>query len=106
MEIKTPPKIQYFDMAPGLSGQICIFGGVFFVSKSLLRIEGPKELEKFAILIRKARSHASILIYRTWPSVHIAFFTFCHGLRQGFANKCAINFKGYFSSQFICLKLL
>ena len=54
-------------MAPRLSGQTSIFGVVFFVSKSLLGIEGQKKLEKFAIFTRKPRSHARILIYRTWP---------------------------------------
>ena len=54
-------------MAPRLSGQISIFGAVFFVSKSLLGIEGQKKHDKFAILTRKPRSHARILIYRTWP---------------------------------------
>ena len=49
-------------MAPRLSGQNSIFGVVFFVSKSL-------SFEKFAILTRKPRSHARILIYRTWPIV-------------------------------------
>ena len=41
---------QYSNMAPRLSGQTSIFGVVFFVSKSLLEIEGQKKLEKFAIL--------------------------------------------------------
>ena len=54
-------------MAPRLSGQTSIFGAVFFVSKSLLGIERQKKLEKFTILTRKPRSHARILIYRTWP---------------------------------------
>ena len=58
---------QYSNMAPRLSGQTSIFGVVFFVSKSPLRIERQKKLEKFAILTRKPRSHARILIYRTWP---------------------------------------
>ena len=44
-----------------------MFGGVFFVSKSLLGIEGQRKIEKFSILTRKPRSHARILIYRTWP---------------------------------------
>ena len=57
-------------MAPRLSGQNSIFGVVFFVSKSLLGIERQKKLEKFAILTRKPRCHARILIYRTWPIVH------------------------------------
>ena len=42
---------------------------VFFVSKSLLGIEEQRKLEKFTILTRKPRSHARILIYRTWPIV-------------------------------------
>ena len=62
---------QYSNMAPRLSGQNSIFGVVFFVSKSLLGIERQKKLEKFAILTRKPRSHARILIYRTWPTVII-----------------------------------
>ena len=44
---------QYSNMARRLSGQNSIFGVVFFVSKSLLGIEGQKKLEKFAILTRK-----------------------------------------------------
>ena len=35
---------QYSNMAPRLSGQTSIFGVVFFVSKSLLRIERQKKL--------------------------------------------------------------
>ena len=54
-------------MAPRLSGQTSIFGVVFFVSKSPLGIERQKKLVKFAILTRKPRSHARILLYRTWP---------------------------------------
>ena len=54
---------QYSNMAPRLSGQTSIFDVVFFVSKSLLGIEGQRKLEKFAILTRKTRSHARILIY-------------------------------------------
>ena len=60
---------QYSSMAPRLSGQNSIFGGAFFVSKSLLGIERQKKLEKFAILTRKPRGHARILIYRTWPII-------------------------------------
>ena len=56
-------------MAPRLSGETSSFGVVFFVSKSLLGIEGQKVLEKFAILTLKPRSHARILIYRTWPII-------------------------------------
>ena len=66
--INRPRSIyQYSNMAPRLSGQTSIFDVVFFVSKSLLGIERQKKLEKFAILTRKPRSHARILIYRTWP---------------------------------------
>ena len=54
-------------MPPRLSGQPSIFGVVFFVSKSLLGIERQEKLKKFAILIRKPRSHVRILIYRMWP---------------------------------------
>ena len=49
---------QYSNMAPRLLGQTSIFGVVFFVSKSLLGIEGQTKLEKFAILTRKPQSHA------------------------------------------------
>ena len=70
MENNRPRSIyQYSNMAPRLSGQNSIFGVVFFVFKSLLGIERQKKLEKFAILTRKPRSHARILIYRTWPIV-------------------------------------
>ena len=54
-------------MAPRLSGQNSIFGVIFFVSESLLGIEGQKKLEKITIFTRKPRSRARILIYRTWP---------------------------------------
>ena len=54
-------------MAPRLSGQTSIFGGVFFVFESLLGIEKQKKLKKFTILTRKPRNHVRILIYRTWP---------------------------------------
>ena len=58
-KINRPRSIyQYSNMAPRLSGQTCIFGVVFFVSKSLLGIGGQKKLEKFAIFTRKPRSHA------------------------------------------------
>ena len=49
---------QYSNMAPRLSGQMSIFGVVFFASKSLLGIEGQKKLEKFAILTQNPWSHA------------------------------------------------
>ena len=66
---------QYSNMAPRLSGQTSIFGVVFFGSKSLLGIEGQRKLEKFAILTRKPRSHARILIYRTWPIGPLTFLS-------------------------------
>ena len=56
---------QYSIMAPRLSVQTSIFGVIFFVSKSLLGIEGQMKLEKFAILTRKPRSRARILIYQS-----------------------------------------
>ena len=52
-------------MTPRLSGQTSIFGGVFFVFKSLLGIERQKKLKNIAIVI-----HVSILISRTWPICH------------------------------------
>ena len=58
---------QYSNMAPRLSSQTSIFGVVVIVSKSLLGIEGQTKHEKFAIVTRKRRSNARILIYRTWP---------------------------------------
>ena len=55
-------------MAPRLSGQASIFGVSFFVPKSLLGIEGQKKHGKFAFLTRMPpRTHARVLIYRTWP---------------------------------------
>jgi len=60
---------QYSNMAPRLSGQTSIFGGVFFVSKYLLGIERRRNLKKkIAILTRKPRIDVRILIYRTWPT--------------------------------------
>ena len=56
-------------MAPTLSGQTSIFGGVFSVPKSLLGIERPKNLEKSTILNRKPWSHVRILIYQMWPII-------------------------------------
>ena len=67
---------QYSSMTPRLLGQISIFGVVFFVSKSPLGIEGQKKLEKFAILPRKPRSRAWILIYRAWPITGPNSFSF------------------------------
>ena len=49
-------------MPPRLSGQTSLFGGIFFVSKSVLAISK----QKIKILTRKPRSHVRILIYRTW----------------------------------------
>ena len=64
-QVNRPRSIyQYSHMAPRLSGQTSIFGVVFFVSRSLLEIEGQRKLEKFVILTRKPRSHTRILIYR------------------------------------------
>ena len=49
-------------MTPRLSGHFSIFGLVFFVLKSLLRISRQWSREKFAILSLKPRSHVRILI--------------------------------------------
>ena len=68
-------------MAPRLSSQTSIFGVVFFVSKSPLGIERQKKLEKFAILTRKPRSHARILIYRTWPITQVLFLNSKNGCK-------------------------
>ena len=77
-------------MAPRLSGQNSIFGVVFFVSKSLLGIERQKKLEKFAILTRKPRSHARILIYRTWPITGRVILELClKKPRSGKARDCS-----------------
>ena len=49
-------------MTPRLSGHFSIFGLVFFVLKSLLRISRQWSREKFAILSLKPRIHVRILI--------------------------------------------
>jgi len=55
-------------MAPGLLRQNSLFGGVFFVSKSLLGIERRREIKKkIAILTRKPPIDVGMLISRTWP---------------------------------------
>ena len=71
LKVKNRPRSIYHhsNIVPRLSGQPSIFGVVFFVSKSLLGIERQGELEKFAVLTRKPRSHVRILIYRTWPII-------------------------------------
>ena len=87
---------QYSNVAPRLSGQISIFGVVFFVSKSLLGIEEQRKLEKFAILTLKSRSHARILIYRTWPgAVFVRFLALPNILRftLGFFKVFRIAFR-------------
>ena len=76
-------------MAPRLSGQTSIFGVVFFVSKSLLGIEGQKKLEKFAILTQKPRSHTRILIYRTWPIEYLRLSS--RFMLQTFFIDCSLN---------------
>ena len=85
-------------MAPRLSGQTSIFGVVFFVSKSLLGIEGQRKLEKFAVLTRKPRNHARILIYRTWPIIFPSFSTWafveCSSIRIFVASGGHISERG------------
>ena len=58
--------VRYINILTWFRGFQVKFGVVFFVSKSRLGIEGQKKLEKVAILTRKPRTHARILIYRTW----------------------------------------
>ena len=62
-------------MTPRLSGHFSIFGLVFFVLKSLLRIARQWSREKIAILSLKPCSHVRILIYRTWAIVGQRYFT-------------------------------
>ena len=65
----------YINILTWLRGfQVKPLGVVFFVSKSLLEIEEQRKLEKFAILIRKSRSHARISIYSKNPRVRTYFF--------------------------------
>jgi len=45
---------QYSNMAPKLSGQTSMFGGVFFVSKSLLGIERQRKFKKICNFDAKA----------------------------------------------------
>ena len=54
-------------MASRLSEQTSIFGGVFFAFKSLLGIEGQKNLANFACF---PLSLDVIPIYRVWPIVN------------------------------------
>ena len=56
-----------------------MFGGVFFVFKSLLGIERQKKLQKNSFLTRKTRRHVRILIYRTWSNTESCLCTplFC-----------------------------
>ena len=67
-------------MAPRLSGQTSIFG-VVFVSKSP-GIERQKKLKKFAIFTRKPRSHARILIYRTWRDNDYSNIEFARSIQE------------------------
>ena len=58
------------DMFPMLSGQTSIFGLVFFVSKSLLGIEGlKKKLKKIPFSPEIGKPHSMtvrVLIHQTW----------------------------------------
>ena len=57
-------------MTRRVSGHFSTFGLVFFVLKSLLGI-ARQWSERFAILTLKPRSHARILIYRTWAIANL-----------------------------------
>ena len=58
--------IKYSNMTPRLSGHISVFGLVFFVLWSLLRIARQWSYEQFAILSMKPWSHFGILTYGMW----------------------------------------
>ena len=58
---------QYSDLATRFSGHTSIFGGVFFVSKSLWEFRSKNKILKIAILTQKPQIHVRILIYWTWP---------------------------------------
>ena len=74
IKLKRPRSIyQYSEMATRISGQTSIFGGVFFVSESVLGIVRQQKLKKFVILTRKPRIRVTILMYRTWPIPHQRF---------------------------------
>ena len=65
-----------------LSGQTSIFGGVFFVFKSLLGIERQKKLTKNSFLTRKPRSHVRIVAKHRVMFVHVTFFVVKYSKRQ------------------------
>ena len=54
---------EYSSMALRLLGKTSIFGGVFFVSKSLLGIVRQRKLKTFAILTQEPQIHVRILMY-------------------------------------------
>ena len=68
MARNSPRSIYYnSNMTPRLSGHFSIFGLVFFVLKSLLRIVRQWSLENIPILTLKPQSVMMLLrIYRTW----------------------------------------
>ena len=55
-------------MAPRLFGQTSISGVVFFLSKSLLGIQGQKKLNDVSILTRKPPSHVGVKIWNKIPN--------------------------------------
>ena len=70
-----------------LSGQTSIFGGVFFVFKSLLGIERQKKLKKRIIFYLKASEscqniHISNVAKHRVMFVHVTFFVVKYSKRQ------------------------
>ena len=57
---------QYSSTAPRLSGQNCKFFKFLLSLNSQKRLGYKENNTKYRILTRKPRSHARILIYRTW----------------------------------------
>jgi len=77
-------------------------------SKSLLGTEGPKKLEKFAILTRKPWSHVRILIYRTWPigqfvivktQIEVSFSCVCPVIDNGTATLTMLRRNSWLKSR-------
>ena len=69
-----------------LSGQTSIFGGVFFVFKSVLGIERQKKLLKNSFLTRKPRSQN-----RTWPNTESCLCTSNFFCSQVFLTSDVLN---------------
>ena len=73
---------QYSSMASGLSGQNCKFLKFLLSFNSQKRLGNKENNTKYRSLTRKPRSHARILIYRTWS---ITFNFYLHNRKFSFA---------------------